>query len=455
MYIYDYDTGSILSYVWEEKNLDCIQILGGRPLYGRIKVQGSKNAALPIIAGTILNKGISILHNCPKIVDVMYMIEILKEIGCVASWEDHSLTIDASNIHSSEIPAEYANKMRSSVILLGSLLGRTKKASLPYPGGCVIGKRPIDMHLMALSKLNVTIEEDTKLYAFTEEIIGNTIRLPFPSVGATENILLTAVLGKGTTVAKNCAKEPEIEELCAFLCKMGAKISGIGSETLTIEGVEKLHDVEFTIVADRIVAGTYMLAATATRGKILIQNPPIDHLEALVTVLREMGVLVYYYGSAMLVDASLGVTSIDLVETMPYPGFPTDLQSQLIAVLTTVDGNSRIRENIFEERFKVTSQLNLMGAHILVRQKEASISGVSFLCGTTVEAQELRGGAALVIAALSASGVSIIKNRHYIDRGYEDICRDLANLGAMITTGDIGELHEKVTVQSTKSEIQK
>jgi UDP-N-acetylglucosamine 1-carboxyvinyltransferase len=391
----------------EEKYLDCIQILGGKPLYGSIKIQGSKNAVLPMIAATILNEGISILHNCPKIVDVMYMVQILKQIGCKVVWQEDTLMIDARQVTSYVIPKEHAGEMRSSVIMLGSLLGRLHRAVLPYPGGCVIGKRPIDMHLLALQKLNINIEDTQELLqAETKEIVGGVVHLPFPSVGATENVLLASVLAKGKTIIRNCAKEPEIEELCLFLQKMGAEISGIGTEELVVNGVEKLHDVEYYVVADRIVAGTYMLAAVATRGRIVIQNPPVNQLFALIEVLDKMGVFVYCNDKELLIDADLPLSPVDLVETKPYPGFPTDLQSQLIAVLTTIPGNSRIRENIFEERFKVAKQLNLMGAHILVRQKDASISGVSFLRGTTVVAEELRGGAALVIAALGASGMT-------------------------------------------------
>lgn len=432
------------------KILNCIQIFGGKPLYGKVKIQGSKNTVLPIIAATVLHRGISVLHNCPRIDDVFHMVEILKCIGCKVLWSYNTLIIDAKEINSCEIPKEYADKMRSSVILLGSLLGRLKTVKLPFPGGCVIGERPIDLHLLGLSKLQVEIEEvDGAIHAQSKGLVGVDLSLAFPSVGATQNILLACILAKGTTIIRNCAKEPEVEELCNFLKSMGAKIEGIGTDILKVEGVEHLKDVEYEIVADRIVAGTYFLAAVATRGQILVTNPPKGHLGSLYEILKNIGVRLWETKEGLVIDAKGElIVPQEVIETEPYPGFPTDLQSPLIAVLTTIAGNSRIRENIFEERFKVIEQLNQMGAHIKVEGKDAYIYGGTKLYGCHVQAKELRGGAALVIAGLCASGVTVIENRHFIDRGYEDIIRDFMLLGASITSGCIGDIHEKVKAQS-------
>lgn len=412
--------------------MDRIEILGGNPLYGEIRIQGSKNSALPIIAATILHRGVCVLHNCPKIIDVRYMIQILKRIGCEAHWETDTLVIDASGLDSSDIPAEYAEKMRSSIMMLGSLLGRTKEASIPHPGGCVIGKRPIDLHISGLSRMGVDFRESRILEAKAQKIAGCPVELPFPSVGATENLILAAVLAEGETRIKGAAMEPEIFELCRFLKAMGADIQGEGSPEIEIRGVKELHDVEYTIIPDRIVAGTYLCAAAATKGQVCLLNPPEGQLNALLEILRQMGVACRQEKGTVVVDATEGTHGVALVETQPYPGFPTDMQSQLMAALSVADGKSTIREMIFEDRYKAVDGLVKMGAHIRVNGKEAVIEGVTGLTGTTVQAEELRGGAALVIAGLCAQGMTYIENRVFIDRGYEDICRDLKKLGGNI-----------------------
>lgn len=417
--------------------MECIEILGGKPLYGNVKIQGSKNAVLPIMAGTILNKGTSTLHNCPKIADVFYMIQILEHIGCKTSWSSNSLTIDAGEIHTCEIPQVYAMQMRSSVIMMGGLLGRLGKALLPYPGGCVIGERPIDIHLKSLRQLNVMIEESPHtLSARANEIIGDTITLSFPSVGATENVILASVYATGRTVLINSAKEPEIVELCNFLNKMGAHIYGAGTAQIIIDGVDRLSDVEYNIVPDRIVAGTYILAAVSSKGKITLEDAPVNHLEPLFSLLDKMNVQYDYNYGILSIDAAKARAGQLTVITAPYPGFPTDLQSQLMAAFCVLEGKSSIYESVFEARYKVAKELQLMGAHILLDDRMAIIEGVPYLEGASVSAQELRGGAALVIAALGAKGKTKIFNKHYIDRGYEDICRDLTALGATITCRD-------------------
>ena len=415
--------------------MECIEIFGGQPLKGSVKVQGAKNTVLPIMAAAILNHGISVLHNCPKIVDVYYMIQILEHIGCVIKWEENTLIINAATLKSCYIPAQFANKMRSSIFLLGSLLGRFNEAKLPYPGGCVIGERPIGLHLEGLRKLNVVItEEESELTARVSKLTGGVVNFSFPSVGATENIVLAAVCAQGTTRIMGAAREPEIIELCRFLNEMGASITGAGSNEILIEGVEELHNVEFNIVADRIVAGTYILAALSTRGRINLVDAPISHISSLLDTISKMGVVYKETKEGLYIDATGRFATIPFVNTEPYPGFPTDLQSQLMAVLAGIPGESCICENLFEARFKVAKELNSMGARITYNDRIAKICGVPKLHGAMVYAEELRGGAALVVAAVGAEGLTLIENRNFIDRGYEDICRDLTYLGAKITS---------------------
>lgn len=410
-----------------------IEILGGKPLQGVVTIQGSKNAVLPILSASVLNKGITVLHGCPKILDVIYMIEILKEIGCYIKWNEESLIIDASTIISGVISKEYAQKMRSSVILFGSLLARKGEASIVYPGGCIIGGRPIDLHIMALKKLNATIEEkNERIMGCTKELRGNEIYFPFSSVGATENALLAAVLAKGTTCIHTAAKEPEIQILCSFLRKMGADISGDGTDCIIVNGVKELQDIEYKIPSDRIVAGTYLLAAVATRGKILLRKAPTEHINECLKVVEQLGARIFLLGEGLWINAQEATKSIEYLETNPYPGFPTDLQSQMMAVLAIADGESRLKENIFDGRFRLADELNKMGADIRIQGNEAVIHGVEKLKGGNVWAQDLRGGAALAIAGLAAEERTIVHDIGHIQRGYLDICKDLTELGADI-----------------------
>lgn len=410
-----------------------IEILGGKPLQGVVTVQGSKNAVLPILAASILNKGITVLHGCPKILDVLYMIEILKGIGCKIKWQGESLMIDAATIVTTEIAKEYAQKMRSSVILFGSLLARAGEASIVYPGGCVIGGRPIDLHIMSLKELNTVIEEKgERIRGYTEQLKGSEIYFPFSSVGATENALLASVLAEGTTHIHKAAKEPEIQILCSFLRKMGAKIIGDGTDYITVHGVEKCKDVEFKVPSDRIVAGTYLLATVATRGQILLKNAPIEHSKELLKILVELGTQIFLLEEGIWLNAQEATNPIEFLETNPYPGFPTDLQSQMMVVLAIANGKSRIKENIFEDRFRLVKELNKMGADICIQDNEAIIQGVERLEGKEVWAQDLRGGAALVIAGLAAEQLTVVHDIKHIQRGYLDICKDLSVLGADI-----------------------
>lgn len=410
-----------------------ITVRGGIPLHGKLYVQGSKNAALPILAAAILHDGTSVIHNCPHILDVENTVQMLLEMGCSVKWQGNSLTIFAGNVQNTEISSEYAVQMRSSVIFLGSLLGRMGSVSLPLPGGCTIGKRPIDFHINSLKKMGAEIEEEKgTLLARAHRMNGTDISLPFPSVGTTENIILAAVLAKGTTRIFNAAKEPEITELCRFLKGKGAKITGEGSSQIVIEGVKKLKDSEFVLMSDRIVAGTYFMACMSAGGMISLEHVPVCQMEAQFKILEDMGAKIRVEKDTILMKAPKRPKAVKVIATQPYPGFPTDLQSQLMAVLCKARGKSKIIENIFEDRYQIVPQLRKMGARIDTANQEAWITGTESMNGSEVCACELRGGAALIVAGLGAEGETKIKDHHFIFRGYEDICGDLRKLGAVI-----------------------
>jgi len=409
-------------------------ISGGNALNGEVEINGAKNAVLPILAATVLNNGISVIHNCPKISDTLTAIEILKNIGCDITFEDKTIIVNSKNISKSELPACLVQKMRSSIIFMGSLIGRTKKVKISYPGGCLLGKRPIDIHIDALKKMSIKIEEDNNfIIAEAENINAINIELPFPSVGATENIMLAAILAKGTTIIKNAAREPEIYDLQLFLNKMGAKVIGAGNETITIEGVEKLYDVEHTVIPDRIEAGTYLCAAAITGGEINLKKIIPMHLLSILQKFTELGCIIKTENSSLYLKSPKKLNNIKITTTLPYPGFPTDMQPQLMSLLTTANGTSIIKEKIFEERNKHIEQLNKMNANILIKNSRTFIvRGVSNLSGCEVYAYDLRGGAALIIAGLAASGKTIVKNSIHIERGYENIVLNLTSLGADI-----------------------
>lgn len=417
--------------------MSTIEVIGGKQLNGELKIQGSKNAALPVIAATILNKGISRLNNCPKIHDVMHMVKILEELGCETSWEGNSLIVDSRNASVTKVPEDSVRKMRSSILYLGAILGRFHEVTIAYPGGCSIGKRPIDYHLNAIKKMNVTQEfegeEDGIIHCYTNKIVGNDIFLEFPSVGATQNVILTAVLADGITRIYNAAREPEVVEVCNYLIEAGARICGRGSSFIEIEGVKSLHDVEFNLSSDRIVAGTYMAAVAATRGKVTLIDAPVRHLDSTIRILRKTGSKIEISDNTIKITSKQCPNPVNIT-TQPYPGFPTDMQSQLMSLLCIADGESTIIEEIFESRFQNTKELMKMGANIHVEDgsKKARIIGVDQLHGAVVQAHDLRGGAGLVIAGLVADGTTIIKEADCIERGYEDICRDLLLLGANI-----------------------
>ncbi|MDY3249868.1 MAG: UDP-N-acetylglucosamine 1-carboxyvinyltransferase [Candidatus Choladocola sp.] len=413
-----------------------IEAEGGVPLRGEIEVQGSKNAVLPILAACLLGETVCTIENCPSIGDVDDALMILKMVGCKVRKEGSTVLIDASEAQKSEIGGAEAVRIRSSVLFLGALLGKIGKAVLPLPGGCAIGQRPVDLHIEGLTGLGAEFIVKDRITASASELRGCRIRLRIPSVGATENIILAAVQAEGETVIENAACEPEILELCRFLNRRGAEISGKAGGSIHIRGTKRFLPVVYRMSGDRIVAGTYLLAAAATGGSVCIRNFPHWELNALLSVLKRMGVGIEVSSKDLLLHADGPLSPVPYVETSPFPGFPTDLQSPLMAVLCRVPGKSRICEKIFENRFRTAGELNRMGARIGTDRNTACIDGVNVLHGAVVDAPDLRGGAALVIAGLQADGRTIIRKTEYIERGYEDICRDLRRLGANISLRD-------------------
>jgi len=407
-------------------------IEGGKELKGEVNISGSKNAALPIMAASILNKGITKLYNVPNIHDTKIMLEILQILGCQIKKNSDKIVIDSRNIKQFEIPENLMREMRSSVILAGSILGIHKKVKLSYPGGCDIGARPIDLHIKAFKKLGINvIEESGYINCDCEKIVGNEITLDFPSVGATENAILASVLSEGVTTIENAAMEPEIVDLQNFLNKMGAKISGAGSKTIIIKGVTKLKDVSYNIMPDRIEAGTFLCIVAASGGEAKLNNVVPEHLVPIISKLEEYGSKIEIEKNTITIKASKKNKSVD-IKTMPYPGFPTDMQSIFASMLTTAKGTSIIVENIFENRYKYVPELNRMGAKIVIEGKAAVIKGIRKLYAASVKCTDLRGGAALVLAGLIAKGKTKISNIEYILRGYENLDIKLRKLGANI-----------------------
>ena len=407
-------------------------IKGGEKLEGIVKISGSKNAALPILAATVLNVGKTTLYNVPNIQDTQMMFKILETLGGKVEKKNNKIIIDTSKINKFEIPEELMHKMRSSVILAGALLGRYKKAIFSYPGGCDIGSRPIDLHLRSFEKLGINVVQNYgNIICDAEKIKGEKIDLDFPSVGATENIILASCLAEGTTIISNAAMEPEIIDLQNFLNKMGAKIIGAGTNEIQITGVKKLKDISYNIMPDRIETGTFLCLAVATKGNLILENTNAEHITPVITKLQEADCKIEIEKNKIKINSNKKIKALD-IKTMPYPGFPTDMQSVFSAMLTTAKGTSIIVENIFENRFKYTQELNKMGAKITVEGKSAIIRGVRKLYGANVKATDLRGGAALVLAGLSAKGVTKVDDIEYILRGYENFDKKLRNINADI-----------------------
>lgn len=407
-------------------------IEGGKKLQGETFVSGSKNASLPIMAATILNRGISKLYNVPNIHDTQMMIEILRKLGCKIKKNGNKIIIDSSKVNKFEIPENLMREMRSSVIIAGSILGRYKKAVFSYPGGCDIGTRPIDLHIKGFEKLGIkTQEEYGKINCNAEEICGNEINLDFPSVGATENIILASIFAKGTTKIVNAAMEPEIQDLQNFLNRMGAKVEGAGSNIIKITGVQKLKDVSYNIMPDRIEAGTLLCAVAITGGKVNLKKVNITHIAPVLDKLEETGCKIKLGKNNVELEAPRKLKAVD-IKTMPYPGFPTDMQAIFASLLCIASGTSLIVENIFENRFKYTQELQRMGAKIKIEGKTAIIKGTRKLYGTDVKATDLRGGACMVLAGLVAKGKTNVDDIKYILRGYEELDEKINSLGGNI-----------------------
>lgn len=406
---------------------------GGHKICGELFVHGAKNSALPILTSTVLCSSPCIIHNCPELTDVDASCNILRFLGCSVKKDNEDIYIDPKTASKYEIPDSLMREMRSSIVFLGALCAKFGRANISFPGGCELGPRPIDLHLSSLRELGVIINEDGTLDCKTNgRLHGTRIVLAFPSVGATENILLAAATAEGTTEVVNAAREPEIIDLANFLGKCGAKISGAGESVITIEGVKELHGCEYTVMPDRIVAATYMAAAAITGGELLLKNVNLNTLSPVIPAFTEAGCLIKTGGNELYIERKGKISPCKYIRTMPYPGFPTDAQAPVMAVSTIADGTSIFIENIFESRYKHAAELARFGAKIKVEGKIAIVEGVKKLFGATVEATDLRGGAALVIAALAAEGQSVIKSVKHIDRGYASIEKALSSVGADI-----------------------
>ncbi len=408
-------------------------INGGKKLKGELEISGAKNAVLPILAASVINGGECIINGYPKLRDVDIMIKILTSIGCTVEKNERSIIVNSKNIFTHEIDESLVREMRSSIFLMGPMLARFGKIKISYPGGCEIGHRPIDLHLKGLKEMGVNITEAHGfLECEVEDLRGAEIHLDYPSVGATENIMLSAVLAKGKTIIRNPAKEPEIVDLQNFLNGMGAKISGAGTGTIEVDGVDSLTNVEHRIMPDRIVAGTILVAAAITKSEITVTNVVSDHILSILSKLKEVGCIILEKENELRIIPPSVLKPVDIIRTLPYPGFPTDMQPQIVSVLTLCEGTSIVTETVFENRFKHTEELMRMGAKIKVDGRVAVIKGVDQLTGAKVSAKDLRGGAALVLAGLAAEGTTIVENIKHIERGYDNFDLMLQKLGADI-----------------------
>ena len=409
-------------------------IEGGQRLYGECSVQGAKNSALPILAAAILCDGVNVIHNCPDISDVQATMNILSCLGCSVSREGGTVTVDSSVITSDEIPDTLMREMRSSVIFLGAILARTGTALLSAPGGCEIGLRPIDLHLDAVKKLGADVSEEFGRIKCSapDGLKGAKILLSFPSVGATENIMIAASTARGSTVIMNAAREPEISDLADFLNRCGARVSGAGEGTITVEGVKKLNATTHTVIPDRIAAATYMCAAAITHGKVRLNNIIPAHLGPVIGVLEDAGCTVEAHCRSLIITGPPVLKTVKMIRTMPYPGFPTDIQAPTAAMLSVAEGTGVIIETIFENRYKYIGELTRLGAKIRVDGRMAVIEGVKELYGAKVNAPDLRGGAALILAGLKAQGETTVVDMKHIERGYESPEKVLQQLSAKI-----------------------
>lgn len=410
-----------------------IAVRGGKTLRGEIKAQGSKNAALPILAATVLNDEESIVLNCPNLSDVKCALRIIDILGGKTEYADHTAVVKADALRGTEIPEALMRSMRSSVLFLGPMISRLGYASMSYPGGCSIGIRPIDLHLKAFRELGVSVEETGgRIYCTAERITPSRVNLIFPSVGATENIMLLSAVSDGETVILNAAREPEIADLQSFLNAMGAKISGAGTETIRITGVEKLHKVQYNIMPDRIFAATCLCAVAACGGDVLLRNTDPEHISLLLSMLSQAGCNIDCGDTYIRIRCAERIRGMGKIMTSPYPGFPTDAQAIFMSASCIAEGTTVFVENIFEGRYKHVAELLKMGGDIIADGRIAAVTGCNYIQGASVEAGDLRGGAALVIAGLAAIGDTLVSGTEHIDRGYEEIEKTFAALGADI-----------------------
>ena len=413
--------------------MDQYVIKGGNPLVGEVEIGGAKNAALAILAAAIMTDETVLIENLPDVRDINVLLEAMQQIGAqVDRLDRHTVKINGSRIGDYRVDYEYIKKIRASYYLLGALLGKYKKAEVPLPGGCNIGSRPIDQHLKGFRAMGADVKiEYGSIMAEAEHLRGSHIYLDVVSVGATINIMMAASMAEGNTVLENAAKEPHVVDVANFLNSMGANIKGAGTDVIRIKGVEKLHSTEYSIIPDQIEAGTFMFAAAATRGDVTVKNVIPKHLEATTSKLLEIGCEIEELDDAVRVVCSKGLRSTN-VKTLPYPGFPTDMQPQITATLALAKGSSIVTESIFENRFKYVDELARMGANIKVESNTAIIEGVERYTGAQVSSPDLRAGAALVIAGLAADGITIVDDIHFIERGYERFDEKLRSLGAEI-----------------------
>jgi len=413
--------------------MDKFIITGGERLNGAVQVDSAKNAYLPILAATILCDDKIVLKKCPDFVDIKNMSLILEKLGLGVAKQENILYIDGSKANKWFIPVELAKELRSSIFALGALLGRFRQARVSYPGGCDIGLRPIDLHLKGLRDLGVKIvESHGYINCDGSNMKGGTVHLDSPSVGATENIMMAGVLARGTTTIINAAKEPEIVDLQNFINAMGGKVSGAGTSVVTVEGVKNLHGCEWTPIPDRIIAGTYLIAGAITGGEIMVEGCIPQHFSSLYNKLQKSGCKIKVFSDKIYLESSGRLKAVSFIETTPYPGFPTDLQAQMLTLQAVSRGSCIVQENLFETRFKFVPELTKMGANIKVNHQTAYVTGVKTLLGAEVYSSDLRGGVALVLAGLCAQGYTTVHNIYHIERGYANIEQVLTKLGAKI-----------------------
>ena len=416
--------------------MEAIVVTGGRPLRGSVRVGGAKNSALKLMAASLLAAGVTTLRNVPDISDVTLMASVLERLGAKVERSDHTLTIDATTLTSYEAPYDLVVRMRASTCVLGSLVGRLGRAHVAMPGGCNIGSRKVDMHLMGLAELGVRVSTEHGYIDAEGEPRGNRVELDFPSVGATENLLMAGVTAQGTTVIDNAAREPEIVDLARFLGEMGGRIEGAGSPTITIDGVKALTPITYDVVGDRIEASTYLCAGALAPGPVTVSGFDPSNADLVLSKLKQAGCSLDVAEDAVTISRSGPILPVD-VQTLPYPGFPTDLQAPFMALMSLADGDCAITENVFENRFMFADEIGRMGADIRIDGHHALVRGVSALSAAPVRCPDLRGGAALVLAGLVAQGRTVITEVHHIDRGYEGLVEKLRSLGADVTRTEV------------------